>query len=256
MPNVKKSSGRRVFGAAIRTCATVWLLASGMARADSVHEGAFWGGYMSSWWLDPQWALWFDTHLNTQAFYVLRGGVTRAFEAGPSVTGGYAFLLLNPDFERQEHRPWAQVAWPLRLNDDWSFSQRLRTDFRVQQSVDAGEITSGWDFTFRARYQSTFTYRFPKVRIGTPIAQVGNEVLVDLGSTEEDVGLDQNRASAMLGIELASLTVRVGYMDRYLPGRAGSAGTHEHNAVVWFTHHIDLDLDQGAPREAPESGGP
>jgi hypothetical protein len=116
-------------------CAVLWL-APGITRADDVeHEGTFWTGYLSSWWLNPSWALWFDTHYNVDSFFLARGGLTHAFDAGPSVTAGYAFLLLNPSFERHERRPWAQGFAPLRMNDRWSLSGRFRMDFRFLDSL-------------------------------------------------------------------------------------------------------------------------
>jgi hypothetical protein len=244
----------RTISHTIPTCLAVFLLGGQVVRAETVNEGSFWVGYMSSLWLDPRWALWFDTHYNLDSFWVIRGGLTRAFESGASVTGGYAYLLTNPHLQRQEHRPWAQAVIPLRLSDNWRFSQRVRTDFRVQQSLESGRIASGWDFTFRARFQSTLTYRLPPLRFGQPILQIGDEVLLDLGSTSESVGLDQNRASLMLGIEFDNLTVRVGYMNRFIPGGSGLVDTLEHAAVLWFTHSIDLGM--GAGKQVPESGGP
>ena len=238
----------------ITTCMAVLLLGGQVVRAETVNEGSFWGGYMGSMWLDPQWALWFDTHYNLDSFWVIRGGLTRTFESGVSVTGGYAYLQTNPHLDRQEHRPWAQAVIPLRLSDNWSFSQRMRTDFRIQQSLESGRIASGWDFTFRARFQSALTYRLPPLRFGQPILQLADEVLLDLGSTSEPVGLDQNRASLMFGIEFDSLTVRVGYMNRFIPGSSRLVDTFEHAAVLWFTHSIDLG--KGAGKQVPESGGP
>ncbi len=68
------------------------------------------------------------------------------------------------------------------------------------------------------------------------------------------LGLDQNRASLMLGIELDSLTVRVGYMNRFIPGGSGLVDTLEHAAVLWFMH--SFDLGKGVGEQVPESGGP
>ena len=233
----------------VLACASV----GASARADSLHQGTFWTGYMSSWWIDRSWALWFDTHYNVESFVVLRGGVTRAFEAGPSVTAGYAYLRINPDLDRQEHRPWAQAVIPLRLNDDWRFSQRIRTDFRFQQSLDQGEIVDGFDFTFRARFQSTFTRRLPKLRSGQPFVQISDEVLLNLGSTTLPVGLDQNRVSLLFGIELELLTIRSGYMNRYSPGSGGTSGVYEHGFILWFTQSVDLG--RGETEQVPEAGG-
>jgi hypothetical protein len=222
------------------------------SSAEARHEPTFWTGYMSSWWVDESWALWFDTHYNTDSFFVARGGVTRAFRSGPSVTGGYAFLLINPDLERQEHRAWAQVVTPYRFNDRWRFSLRTRLDFRFQQSLSQGLIVDGWDFTFRPRFQFAFTRSLPGIRWGEPFVQLADEVLVNLGSTDVPVGLDQNRVSLMFGLDFGDVTVRVGYMNRYIPSRSGR-DTFEHGLTLWFTHSVDLG--RGQQEQVPEAGG-
>lgn len=208
---------------------------------------------MSSWWLAPEWALWFDTHYNVDSFVVLRGGITRAFESGPSLTAGYAYLQINPDLDRQEHRPWAQLVLPLRLNDDWRLSERIRTDFRFQQRLEDGRITDGWDFTFRARLQTTLTRRLPPLRWGQPFVQLASEVLLDLGSTTEPVGLDQNRVSLLFGIEVERLTLRIGYMNRYIPSTSSGPDVFEHGLILWLTHSVDLG--RGEREQPPEAGG-
>lgn len=225
----------------------------GTAHASSENKGSFWTGYMSSWWIDEEWAIWFDTHYNTDAFFVVRGGLTRAFESGGGVTGGYAFLLVNPDLERQEHRAWGQAVLPFEINDKWRFSQRTRLDFRFQQSLEQGRIVDGWDFTFRPRFQFAFTRSLPTVRWGKPFVQVADEVLANLGSTSLPVGLDQNRVSLMLGIDLGSVTVRMGYMNRYIPSKTGGADVFEHGLTLWFTQSVSLG--RGETDLVPEGGG-
>ncbi|MBT8470717.1 MAG: hypothetical protein KJN97_18365, partial [Deltaproteobacteria bacterium] len=49
------------------------------AQQQPRHVGAFWAGYMSNWGIRPPWSIWFDTHYNTRAFFVLRGGLTYRF---------------------------------------------------------------------------------------------------------------------------------------------------------------------------------
>jgi len=114
------------------------------ARAES--QETVWIGYMSNWWLNPTQAIWFDTHLNHDTFFVLRGGYTHRFESGPSITGGYAYLRLNPDLERPEHRPWGQLFLPFHLNDDWNASFRIRSELRFVESLENGQPASGYDF--------------------------------------------------------------------------------------------------------------
>jgi hypothetical protein len=249
---------------AILACSAVLSLAPSVARADTEHEGTFWTGYMSSWWLDPSWALWFDTHYNLDTFFLLRGGITHAFEAGPTVTTGYAWLLLNPEFEREEHRPWAQVFVPIPLNDDWSLSGRFRMDFRFLDSVENGEVTNGTDFAFRTRFQTTLTRRFAPIRWGKPFAQLSHELLLNAASDPHRDVLDQNRVSLLFGLETKWVTIRTGYMNRYLPSARGGNGLDEHSFIVWFTQRINLREKKQQLKQKlkidyddyPEYGGP
>jgi hypothetical protein len=216
---------------------------------------------MSSWWIDPSWALWFDTHYNVDTFFLLRGGLTHAFDAGPTVTGGYAFLLLNPDLERHEHRPWAQVFLPYRLNDDWSLSGRFRMDFRFLESLENGKVASGYDFVFRTRWQTTLTRWLSPVRLGQPLVQLSHEILLDAAASPERPVVDQNRLSLLFGLEMKHVTVRLGYMNRWLPNARSGNGLVEHAAILWFTHSVDLGKRRRPPEQVdyddyPEYGGP
>lgn len=226
----------------------------GAAHAGTVEENTWWLGYMSSWWFNPKRAIWFDSHYNDDSFAVFRGGLSFVLRGPATVTGGYAYALTNPDLERREHRPWAQVVVPVRLSGRWRFTQRVRTDLRFQQSLDDGEIGSGWDRTFRARYQFTFTHLWPAGRFGQPLVQLGDEILVNVASTASKGGLDQNRASVMAGVKLTGLTIRFGYMQRFIPGNSGSPDRIEHTALLWFTQ--SLDIGGGRRRQLPEAGTP
>ncbi|MGF1512021.1 MAG: DUF2490 domain-containing protein [Myxococcota bacterium] len=192
---------------------------------------------MSAWYLNPVWSVWFDTHYNTGAFFVTRGGLTYNFQAGPRITAGFAHLLLdngNDELLRNELRPWAQAFIPVRFDDAWSFSQRIRTDFRFREEL--GADASGFDFTFRLRLQSVLSYRFAQTAVGRPLVQVADEVLVNLFGEAGPNFLDQNRISLLVGLETPPWTFRVGYLHRFIPGASGLVRTHEHNAVVWVNY--------------------
>ena len=223
-------------------------------HADGVSQGSYWLGYMSSWWLSARRAIWLDAHFDHESFSVLRGGLTTVLKTGQPVTGGYAYVLTNPDLERREHRPWGQIVLPFPLSANWRFSQRIRGDLRIQQSVEDGQIVSGWDTTLRARFQSTFTYQLSPRAFGKPIIQLGDELLFNVASTAQPGGLDQNRASVMVGIEREKITYRLGYMNRYITGKGGSQDVVEHALVLWVTQAIDIG--GGRQSEPPEFGTP
>ncbi len=231
------------------------------ARADDEHEGTFWTGYMSTWWLDESHGIWFDTHYNVDTFFLVRGGLTRRFLGGASVTGGYAFLLLNPDFDRHEHRPWGQVFVPYEFNDRWSVSGRVRMDFRILDKVEGGRVRSGHEFVWRPRINSSVTRRFPRMRLGQPFLQASHELLINGAVTDGRKVLDQNRFSLMSGLETKWVTLRMGYMHRWLPNARGGDGKHEHAAILWFTQSVDVRKIGRKRRKVdyenfPEYGGP
>jgi hypothetical protein len=221
------------------------------------HEASFWPAYMASWRFASKWGLWFDTHYNTESFLLFRGGLIYWFEDGPSITAGYTHGFLNAgdgSLDRQELRPWAQVMFPFHLGEDWSFSQRVRIDYRFRQNVQNGEVTDGFGFTGRYRFQSTLTYWLPKIQaVGQPFLQVADEVLVNLiGNTDDNI-LDQNRVSFMVGLKTPPFTFRIGYMNRFVPNILGSVSGFEHSFVLWVNHDIDTRTNG---TENPEEGNP
>ncbi|RLB56296.1 MAG: hypothetical protein DRJ42_03765 [Deltaproteobacteria bacterium] len=226
------------------------------ASAQSDNEATFWLAYMNQTAITPNWAIWFDTHYNHGAFFVLRGGLVYNIENGPGLTAGYAHLLLDPgdgSLDRNEHRPWAQAVFPFRISDEWGFSQRIRSDFRFRESVAGGKVVNGWDFTVRLRWQSALTYWFPDLDVGRFFVQVADEVLINFGPDAGPNHLDQNRLSLLLGMKMGRLTVRVGYMDRWIPGATGMTAIHEHAALLWFNHLIPVSE---APDRVSEEGNP
>lgn len=228
------------------------------ASRRTAHAGTFWLGYMSTWFVAERWSVWFDTHYNERAFYVLRGGLSHHFDAGPTVTAGYAHLWTDPGngtLSRNEHRPWAQVVFPVRYTDRWAFSERVRWDVRVRESIAEGRVSDGFDVTNRLRLQTVLTHWFPERSFGRFLLQVANESLVNFGPDVGPNRLDQNRVSVLFGIRSGGMTFRVGYMDRFLPGTSGRAPTHEHAALFWVTHVVRLgNTDETPP--PPESGNP
>jgi hypothetical protein len=221
------------------------------------NEPSFWAGFMSAWFVAPKWSIWFDTHYNVRAFFVLRGGMTYNFHEGPRLTAGYAHLLLDPGnggLTRNELRPWAQLVFPFSFDDHWSFSQRLRFDFRFRENVDAGEVTDGYGFTFRLRSQSALSYWFtPPARV-RPFLQAADEILVNLAGEVGPNYMDQNRISLMTGVKIGPYTFRAGYMNRFLPGSSGINRVFEHNAIVWM-NYVFQRPSKVAPT-LPEEGNP
>lgn len=217
-----------------------------------------WLAYMWLGAIDPSWSLWFDTHWNHEAFFVLRAGVQWQAEDGPSVAGGYAQLWLSPGdgtLGRREYRPWAQVVFPARYGDDWSFSHRIRYDMRFRKSVAEGRVVDGVDFTNRFRFQTVLTRTLARIGPGRVLAQVADEVLVNAGPDAGPNFLDQNRVSLLFGYAMTEATFRVGYMHRFLPGASGASPRHEHAMLLWVNHRTRLSRGDYEPL-LPEQGNP
>jgi hypothetical protein len=213
---------------------------------------------MTDWQLRGPWSLWFDTHYNSRAFFVLRPGVTFKFASGPSATVGYAYVLTDPgdgSLSRQEHRPWAQMVFPAKFGDDWSFSERLRTELRVRERIESGSVVDGWIAVPRFRAQTAFTYSLVRTSYGDWFLQPAVELLVNAGDSVGRNFLDQARASLMLGLQTKTFTVRVGYMDRFIPST--TPPTHEHDFVVWLNYAWKNEAAELAPVDPhPENQNP
>lgn len=222
------------------------------------HEGALWLGIMSEWRIRGPWSLWFDTHLNERAFFVLRPGLSYKFASGPTATAGYAYVLTDPgdgSLTRQEHRPWAQLVFPAKFGDDWGFSERLRAELRARERVENGSLTEGWIAVPRFRAQTAVTYTFAKASYGQWFLQPAVEILVNAGDSVGRNFLDQTRASLMVGLHTEAFTVRVGYMDRFIPST--TPPTHEHDLVVWLNYAWKSEDAAPAPVDPhPENQNP
>ncbi len=242
-----------LLAAALSLCAPAARAQSGETRS----ERAGWLGIMTDWQLRGPWSVWLDGHYNSRAFVVLRTGLTYRFEAGPALTGGYAHLLTQPEsFGRNEHRPWAQIFFPVRFSPHFSLSHRLRFDLRIREKVENDAIVDGWIVVPRWRSQSALNYWFLPSDSGGWFVSTALEVLVNGGANAGPNYLDQNRVSLMLGFKSGPLTVRAGYLDRFVPGSTGLSPVHEHNAVLWISYRYQREERSEAPQTSPEAGNP
>lgn len=221
------------------------------------HEESAWVAYMSDWVFHPKGSVWLDAHYNVRAFGVLRGGLTYRTRPGPSFTGGYGHVWTDRGtgtLERREHRPWAQVVFPLRIDADWGFTQRIRYELRIREHLRGGLPDGNWDVLHRVRFQTAITYKLPPLPAGAPFLQLADEVLVHLGPRAGPNYLDQNRLSLALGWTERNFTVRLGYMHRFSPGVSGLVHVHEHGLILWFNHTIELRRRRTA--SPPEAANP
>jgi hypothetical protein len=86
--------------------------------------------------------------------------------------------------------------------------------------------------------------------------QAAEEVLINLGQEAGPNFLDQNRVSLLLGLRTGAVTILTGYMDRFVPGAAGTHPHHQHMAVLWESHSIKLRDEAKTKPELPEAKHP
>lgn len=221
------------------------------------HEPAAWLGIMTDTALTGPWSLFVDSHYNTRAFVVIRGGLTLRSRLGPSLTGGYAHLWTDPGngtFSRDEYRPWAQAFLPFSFADDWTMSQRLRTELRIQEQTSGGTVSDGFWVTPRFRSQTAASYFLPIPGRVRYFVQTAVELFANAGPNAGPNFLDQTRWSLLFGYHIDSTTIRIGYMDRFVPSRQGTSPLHEHDVLFW----VNFKRTSGSQYRAdvPEGGNP
>ncbi len=223
------------------------------------HALAVWTGVMTDVEIRRPWFLWLDAHYNTQAFVVLRPGLTYRFESGAALTAGYAHLWTNAgedNFARNEHRLFGQAFFPFSFDDRWRFSQRLRLEYRLRQNLKDGRIVDGWNGIVRYRAQTVGSYWVPTKQKTRFLLQVALELLANSGQNAGPNFLDQSRLAFMFGFKHQPVTWRLGYMDRFVPGTSGAAPVHEHNIVLWLNYALRREPTLRREHPTPEEGNP
>lgn len=221
------------------------------------HESSLWVGLMTDWQLKGPWSLWLDTHYNTNAFFVLRPGITYKFDSGFSATAGYAYVLTDPGtgaLERQEHRPWGQFVFPAKFGPDWALAERIRGELRIREKTANGEVTDGWIVVPRLRAQTTLSYFFARPSYGDWFLQPGIELLVQGGSNVGTNFLDSVRSSMLVGLKVNPFTFRAGYMARFIPST--SPPTYEHDAILWVNYSFERKEKKPEALPLPEAQNP
>lgn len=220
-------------------------------ETDYVEQG--WLGYMNQTRLTDRSGIWLDLHLRLQddfirqpAVSILRGAYVFYVNDQIRLASGYAYVTqyaLNdaaPDIP--EHRPWQQVQWFEKKNR-FTLMQWVRLEERFRRKVIAGELTSEYNFNFRARYAlaATVPLKGRSVVPRTPFVFVNNEVMINFGSEIVYNYFDQNRFFAGVGYQFSEkLNAHIGYLKVFqqLPA---PAAFRQADAIRLFVYH-NLDF--------------
>ncbi|MGF1636994.1 MAG: DUF2490 domain-containing protein [Cyclobacteriaceae bacterium] len=206
-----------------------------------------WVGYMTSTRITEKFSWWNDFHYVPGGFFVARTGLTYHFPQRVNITGGYGFLELptgsiGKELKRREHRPWGQLVVSNPISDNWSNTMRIRYDARFRKNIENGEIVDGYTFNHRLRMMASFRKQFPQLKPKDdwmPFLSLADEILINFGKNIVYNHLDQNRVTVTLGMQHKSLTMQVGYMNRFVQLASGNQFIMNHTAVLWMTHSFD-----------------
>jgi hypothetical protein len=204
-----------------------------------------WGGYINSLRLNDKYSLWNDIHYVPESFIIVRHGISAHLTDQIIVTAGYAWLetavpALNNQLKRFEHRPWGQLMLNLPVGEKYSIHHRVRYDYRIRQSLELGIPTNSFTPYHRVRFMTSIRRPIKGNKLGNkiPFVNIGNELLVNFGDAIVFNHFDQNRFWVMAGMQLNSVTFQLGYMHRFVQGRAGNEFNTYHTPVLWITHTL------------------
>lgn len=196
--------------------------------------------------IGQRWSWWNDAHaVSNGGFFIVRTGLTYNLPQ-TSFTAGYAYLRLplgsgNNELGRPEHRPWAQLVFNQKLDHHFSLTSRIRYDARFRHRVENGELTEGYQFNHRVRFQFNLRKAIPQWTFHghEPFVTLANEVLVNFGKEVVTNHFDQNRISLMMGLKKKNIQVMTGYMDRFVQNTPTSF-TRNHTWVVWVIQKFPM----------------
>ncbi|MEJ8800418.1 DUF2490 domain-containing protein [Pontibacter sp. H249] len=218
-------------------------------QKEVTNEFAVWKGFFLNTRIAARNSIFTDLHHISGSFAVARAGLTQHLPHGVDVTAGYARLWLtvpgsgSDALDRNEHRPWMQVAVLGKIGSNINLGTRIRYDLRFRQRVEAAELLPKYDLTHRVRLQETLRLNFPgfKTEWMLPYLVLSNEILLNFGENVSYNTFDQNRLSLMLGLEHNFLRLQTGYMHRFVQSASvPNRYTNNHNLTVWLFYTLDI----------------
>jgi hypothetical protein len=205
-----------------------------------------WWGLMTSGQIGNRWSLWMDTHYVPELFWIGRSGITyHTKDETFNYTFGYAGLYLTTPFSegrliRPERRPWGQVIFRLPSSGQYGVSFRFRYDARFRANHDEFELTDGYGFIQRYRFNSSIRYNFGQmeaIKSNLSLSLV-NETLFSAGPGRVDIPIE-HRVFFLLGAQRRTATLSPGYHLRIQSTQTGEVRAL-HGFVVWINFNYRL----------------
>ena len=225
------------------------------AQKQTTHIQQTWAGYINQTRLSDHWGIWLDMHLRTKEDFVsdlstaiFRPGISYFANDRLRFTLGYAYVNFfpaddHPGVSQPEHRPWQQVYWQIPGKRSRVINT-IRLEERYRRKIkNADELDEGYNFNFRARYNTILLLPLSKNAFAknTLSVSMNNELFVNFGKQIVNNYFDQNRLLVGFAYHVTEKDyLHFGYMNLFQQLPAGNKYRMFHVARVFFYHNIDL----------------
>ncbi|MBY0425094.1 MAG: DUF2490 domain-containing protein [Cytophagales bacterium] len=211
-----------------------------------------WIGYFNQARFSKRWGLATDVHyrrtgefIQQNSFIFVRTGVTYYVTDDIRLLAGYAYLYLfgnNGITDRPEHRPWQQIWW--KNTYPWFQStQWIRLEQRFRQKIVNNELTEGYNFNYRIRYNMSIFIPLigHKMAPKTPFFAIQDEIFLNFGQEIVYNYFDNNRFFVGLGYQFSkNLNAQLGYMNVFQQLSNGYQFNNAHVIRLYIYHNIDF----------------
>jgi outer membrane translocation and assembly module TamA len=233
----------------IRILIFCFVFHSSIAQQEISYVNEVWWGVMTSAQVSDRLAVWNDAHFVNELFFIYRTGLTyHPKRDNLVITVGYGFLKLGTPISegsliRPEHRPWMQTTYRVPSTKKLSTSFRFRYDARFIQNLEAGNLTDGFSFNHRWRFNNALRYAWGNViskntRFTTTML---NEALFRTGPGPNGVR-HEHRTHFLGQLGKGNFVYSLGYVIRYI-NTSPTVARINHGPVIWVT--INLNLIKG-----------
>lgn len=227
------------------------------AQKQIANKGQYWARYYGKYKFSPNWGvnLEIDDRRffkdNRQANWVLpRVTINRKLGEGWDV--GLGFTYYNSSNPADPSKPIAVTVPELRPHQELNYtqkikklsiSQRFRIEERWTHNATTSELTAGYSFKGRFRYQLQLNYLLinPMDDVGALSVKTSDEIMLNLGRSIVQNIFDQNRAYVGLNYGLIkNFQVELGYMDYFQERSSGTQYYHYKIARLTIYHTINF----------------